>query len=165
MLSSHGEQFPIGPMYSLTGVDAVKLGAWEPGSSLPVYSYLAHHRLYTHAHVALIRRVLGFIESGVPMSQVGKPFDAAPESRVASDAPGPWRNYFDRSTAAIASLDEPELDQIYDEALSVHSTDDVTRHLILPLLAHLGECWKNIAGAVAEEHFVAMYLRRKLRPA
>ena len=159
----HGEHVPIRTVCSLTGVNAVTLRAWERryGFVRPLRTANGH-RLYTHAHVELIRRVLGLVERGMPISQAGKLVDAAPTSRVASDAPGPWRNYFDRTTAAIARLDEPELDQIYDEALSVHSTDAVTRRLILPLLVHLGERWKNIAGAIAEEHFFAMYLRGKL---
>jgi DNA-binding transcriptional MerR regulator len=163
MPSSNGEQVPIRTICSLTGVNAITLRAWERryGFIRPLRTAKGH-RLYTHAHVELIRRVLGLVERGVPISQVGKLVDAAPESRLASDVPGPWRNYFDRTTAAIARFDETELDQIYDEALSVHSIDDATRHLILPLLAHLGERWKNIAGAVAEEHFLAMYLRSKL---
>jgi DNA-binding transcriptional MerR regulator len=163
MPSIHGEQVPIRTICSLTGVNAVTLRAWERryGFIRPLRTAKGH-RLYTHAHVELIRRVLGLVQRGVPIGQVGKLVDTAPESGVASDAPGPWRNYFDRTTAAIARFDEAELDQIYDEALSVHSTDDATRHLILPLLAHLGERWKNIAGAVAEEHFLAMYLRSKL---
>jgi len=163
MPSSHGEQVPIRTICSLTGVNAVTLRAWERryGFIRPLRTAKGH-RLYTHAHVELIRRVLGLIERGVPISQVGKLIDAAPESHVASDAPGPWRKYFDRTTAAIARFDEPELDRIYDEALSVHSVDDVTQHLVLPLLRHLGERWKNIAGAVAEEHFLAIYLRSKL---
>ena len=163
MPSSHGEQVPIRTICSLTGVNAVTLRAWERryGFIRPLRTAKGH-RLYTHAHVELIRRVLGLVERGVPISQVGKLVDAAPESGPAADVPGAWRDYFDRMTAAIVHLDEPELDQTYDEALSVHSIDNVTRHLILPLLVHLGERWKDIAGAVAEEHFLAMYLRSKL---
>jgi DNA-binding transcriptional MerR regulator len=163
MPSSHGEQVPIRTICSLTGVNAVTLRAWERryGFIRP-FRTAKGHRLYTHAHVELIRRVLELVERGVPMSQVGKLVGAAPKSRLASDIPGVWRDYFERMTAAIARLDEPELDRIYDEALSVHSIDNFTRHLILPLLVHLGERWKNIAGAIAEEHFLAMHLRSKL---
>ncbi len=163
MPSSPAEQVPIRTICSLTGVNAVTLRAWERryGFIRPLRTAKGH-RLYTHAHVELIRRVLGHVERGVPISQVGKLVDVAPGSGAAPDALGPWPNYFDRTTAAIARFDEPELDRIYDEALSVHSTEHVTRHLVLPLLAHLGERWKSVAGAVAEEHFVAMYLRSKL---
>ena len=163
MPSSNGEQVPIRTICSLTGVNAITLRAWERryGFIRPLRTAKGH-RLYTHAHVELIRRVLVLVERGVPISQVGKLVDAAPESRLVSDIPGAWRDFFDRMTAAIARLDEPELDKIYDEALSVHSIDNLTRHLILPLLVHLGERWKNIAGTIAEEHFLAMYLRSKL---
>jgi methylmalonyl-CoA mutase cobalamin-binding subunit len=106
--------------------------------------------------------VLALVKRGVPMSQVGELIDAEPEANITSEVPAPYRNYSDRMSAAIARLDEPELDKIYDEALSVHSIDNITRHLILPLLVHFGERWKTIAGAIAEEHFLATYLRSKL---
>jgi hypothetical protein len=32
----------------------------------------------------------------------------------------------------------------------------------MPLLTHLGERWRELPGAIAEEHFFAMYLRSKL---
>jgi methylmalonyl-CoA mutase cobalamin-binding subunit len=64
--------------------------------------------------------------------------------------------------AAITRLDEPELDRIYDGALSVHSVEAVTRQVVLPLLVHLGERWHGMAGAIAEEHFFSTYLRSKL---
>ena len=64
--------------------------------------------------------------------------------------------------AAIAQFDERELDQVYDEALSIHPIEKITRNMILPLLVHLGERWQNLPGAIAEEHFFAMYLRSKL---
>jgi methylmalonyl-CoA mutase cobalamin-binding subunit len=63
---------------------------------------------------------------------------------------------------SIASFDEPELDRTYDEALSLHPVERVTGNLVLPLLAHLGERWKDLPGAIAEEHFFAIYMRSKL---
>jgi DNA-binding transcriptional MerR regulator len=150
---------------SLTGVNAVTLRAWERryGFIRPLRTAKGH-RLYTYAHIEMIRRVLGLVERGVPISQVGRLIDAEADSQPAHGEAGrgPWRDYLERMTAAVVRLDEPELDQIYEEALSVHSIESVTRHLTLPLLAQLGERWKDIAGAIAEEHFLAMYLRSKL---
>jgi DNA-binding transcriptional MerR regulator len=165
MPHSYGDRVPIRTVCSLTGVNAVTLRAWERryGFIRPLRTAKGH-RLYTYAHIEMIRRVLGLVERGVPISQVGRLIDAAPELQPEADAAGrgPWRDYLERMTAAVVRLDEPELDQIYEEALSVHSIASVTRHLTLPLLAQLGERWKDIAGAIAEEHFLAMYLRSKL---
>jgi methanogenic corrinoid protein MtbC1 len=75
---------------------------------------------------------------------------------------GPWRTYIEQMTAAVGRFDERELDRIYDETLSVHPVERVTQQLIRPLLRLLGERWRIVPGAVAEEHFFAMYLRSKL---
>jgi len=168
MPHSYGDRVPIRTVCSLTGVNAVTLRAWErrDGFIRPLRTAKGH-RLYTYAHVEMIRRVLGLVERGVPISQVGRLIDAEPEAEPARDAAdaasrGPWPDYLERMTAAIVRLDEQELDQIYEEALSVHAVEKVTGHLTLPLLARLGDRWKSITGAIAEEHFLAMYLRSKL---
>ena len=46
--------------------------------------------------------------------------------------------------------------------LAVHSIEQVTGELLLPALARLGERWNGHKGGVAEEHFLAAYLRSKL---
>jgi len=165
MPHSYGDRVPIRTVCSLTGVNAVTLRAWERryGFIRPLRTPKGH-RLYTYAHIEMIRRVLGLVERGVPISQVGRLIDAeaGPKPRRGAAGHGPWRDYLERMTAAIVRLDEQELDQIYENALSVHSAEKVTRHLTLPLLVLLGDRWKTVTGAIAEEHFLAMYLRSKL---
>ncbi|MGW8183484.1 MAG: MerR family transcriptional regulator [Burkholderiales bacterium] len=163
MANTAGEQIPIRTLASLTGVNAVTLRAWERRYGLirPLRTPKGH-RLYTHQHVEQIHRVLALIERGVPISRVRAVLDAEPEQRPSAKARGPWRDYVDRMAAAIARFDELELDRIYDEALSVHPIENVTRHVVLPLLGHLGERWDRISGGIAEEHFFAAYLRTKL---
>ncbi|MDH3287058.1 MAG: MerR family transcriptional regulator [Betaproteobacteria bacterium] len=163
MPSADAEQIPIRTIASLTGVNAITLRAWERryGFIRPLRTAKGH-RLFTHEHVELIRRVLALAERGVPISQVREVLDAEPKTRQRTRVRGPWREYLDRMAAAIARFDELELDRVYDEALSVHSIDRITRELVLPLLLHLGERWNRISGSVAEEHFFATYLRSKL---
>jgi len=163
MSSAAREQLPIRTIASLTGVNAVTLRAWERRYGLirPLRTPKGH-RMYTPQHVELIRRVLALVERGVPISRVGDLLEAETAQREAAPARGPWRDYVDRMSAAIARFDEPELDRVYDEALSVHPIEQVTRDAVLPLLVQLGERWKKVSGAVAEEHFFATYLRSKL---
>ena len=165
MPDSYGDRIPIRTVCSLTGVNPVTLRAWERryGFIRPLRTAKGH-RLYTYAHVETIRRVLRLVERGVSISQVGRLIDAAPDSQAATGAAdgGPWRDYLERISEAIVRFDEQELDQIYEEALSVHSTEEVTRQLTLPLLGQLGDRWKSVTGAIAEEHFLAIYLRSKL---
>lgn len=163
MSSTAREQLPIRTIASLTGVNAVTLRAWERRYGLirPLRTPKGH-RLYTPQHVEQIRRVLAFLERGVRISQVRNLLEAEPAMREAAPARGPWREYLDRMSAAIARFDEPELDRVYDEALSMHPIEHVTRNAVVPLLVRLGERWKAVHGAVAEEHFFATYLRSKL---
>lgn len=163
MTTSPSEQIPIRTLCSLTGVNAMTLRAWERRYGLirPLRTPKGH-RLYTHDHVALVRRVLALIDRGVPISRVGEALDASSASHEKPRGRGPWREHLDRMTAAITRFDEVELDRIYDEALSLHRIEQVTGRLLMPLLASLGERWRDLPGGIAEEHFFATYLRNKL---
>jgi DNA-binding transcriptional MerR regulator len=163
MPSETVEHVPIGIISALTGVNAITLRAWERryGFIRPLRTPKGH-RLYTHQHVELIRRVLALVERGVPIGRVRAVVEAEPELLGAMATRGPWREFLDRMATAVARFDEPELDRVYDEALSLHSIENVTKQLIGPLLARLGERWTRLPGAIAEEHFFATYLRNKL---
>jgi DNA-binding transcriptional MerR regulator/methylmalonyl-CoA mutase cobalamin-binding subunit len=155
------ERLPIRTISSLTGVKAMTLRAWERRYGLIKPQRTPKgHRLYTHDHVERIRRVLTLIDRGVPVGRVRELLDSEPSPPT--DATGPWTAYLDRMAVAITRFDEPELDRVHDEALSLHPIEQVTRQLYLPLLVRLGERWRDLAGGIAEEHFFAMYLRSKL---
>lgn len=153
---------PIRTISSLTGVNAVTLRAWERRYGLvrPARTPKGH-RLYSQQHVERIRRVLALMERGVPIGRVRDLIDAeaAPEPSAAASH---WQDSLQRMSTAIANFDEAELDHIYDESLGIHPVEQVTRGLLLPLLVHLGERWRDLAGGIAEEHFFSMYLRSKL---
>lgn len=162
-MSAAIEQLPIRTICSLTGVNPMTLRAWERRYGLvrPMRTPKGH-RLYTHQDVDRIRHVQALVQRGVPISRVRDLLDTRPETADAERPQGPWRGYHDRMAAAISQFDERELDQVYDEALSIHPIEKMTRNMILPLLVHLGERWQKLPGAIAEEHFFAMYLRSKL---
>jgi DNA-binding transcriptional MerR regulator/methanogenic corrinoid protein MtbC1 len=163
MSSPAHEQLPIRTVSSLTGVNSVTLRAWERRYGLiRPFRTPKGHRLYTPQDVEMIRRVLALLERGVQISRVRDLLESGPAIREAAPARGPWCEYMDRMSAAIARFDEPELDRVYDEALSVHPIEEVTGGAVLPLLARLGERWEKVSGGVAEEHFFATYLRSKL---
>jgi MerR family transcriptional regulator, light-induced transcriptional regulator len=163
MPNQPGEQLPIRTICSLTGVNAITLRAWERRYGLiqPLRTPKGH-RLYTHQHVDQIRRVLTLVERGIPISRVREVLDTEAQVPSRGRSQGPWRDYLKQMTAAIARFDEPELDRIYDAALSLHPIEQLTDRLMLPLLTYLGERWGNLSGAIAEEHFFAVYLRSKL---
>lgn len=163
MPNLHTEQLPIRTIASLTGVNAITLRAWERRYGLirPRRTPKGH-RLYTHQDVEQIRRVLALVDRGVAISQVRALLEDRPTPAGAATPLGPWADYLDRMAASISRFDESELNRIYDEALSIHSIEQITRELIMPLLVHLGERWQELPGAVAEEHFFSTYMRSKL---
>src|ERR1700761_7017295 len=155
------EQFPIRTVATLTGVKAITLRAWERRYGLirPARTRTGH-RLYTHADIEQIRRVLTLLDRGI---QIGRVSEALKSEEVAvKPGKGPWDSHLKRMAGAIARFDEEELDAIYDEILAIHSIERVTAELLLPALVRLGERWKGHVGGIAEEHFLAAYLRSKL---
>lgn len=155
------DNVPIRVLSSLTGVSATTLRAWERR-----YGFLkprrtpSGHRLYGAHHVELIRRALALRERGVPFARMRDMLSR--DSARALPAEELWRKPISRMFAAVTRFDEADLDEIYDEAMAVHPVDRVTHGLLLPLLRRLGERWQTVAGAVAEEHFFAAYVRSKL---
>jgi MerR family transcriptional regulator, light-induced transcriptional regulator len=160
---SNQDQLPIRTLSALTGVNAITLRAWERryGLLTPMRTPKGH-RLYTRQHVDRIQRVLALVESGVPISRAREALDAAPHGPNETLRKGPWRTYLKRMAEAIARFDEGALDDIYDEVLSQNPIDRVSKMLLGPLLAFLGERWKLVSGGIAEEHFFCVYLRNKL---
>ena len=159
-LVGHAELFPIRTVSHLTGVNPVTLRAWERRYGLvkPVRTP-GGQRAYTRADINEIQRILAQLERGASIGQV-RPERRVPEST--QRAAGPWHAYRERMTAAIGQFDEDLLEDTYNEVLSLYPSDLVTANVLQPLLAALGERWRNATGSVAEEHFFSVYLRNKL---
>lgn len=166
-LADHpGEKlYTIGTVSKLTGVGAITLRAWERRYGLiqPVRKD-SGHRLYTRGHIDQINRITALTQKGMRISQIRREML---ESETASAGEGGtgadhWRDYLNGMLAAIIAFDEERLEEIYNEALSLHPIGLVTGKLLTPLLIELGLRWEGGEGAVAEEHFFAFYLRNKL---
>ncbi len=153
MSSPETELFPIRTVASLTGVNPITLRAWERRYGLvkPVRTP-GGHRVYTRANIDAIRRILAQLNKGVAISQV----------REAGDDADAWSQTRARMYAAIARFDEDALEDAYNGLLALYPLELVTEKVLLPLFRELGERWKDTPGAVAEEHFFAVYLRNKL---
>lgn len=156
---------PIRTVSSLTGVNSVTLRAWERRYDLikPIRTPKGH-RLYTMADVELIHHVVSLLGHGMSIGQVRQVLDAdktRTESTAGSDF-DPWLNYQHRLLQAIIAFDDGDLNEIYNEVLSLYPVDIVTNRLIVPLLRELGERWAQGSGSIAEEHFFSVFLRNKL---
>ncbi len=162
---SETELYPIRTVATLTGVNAITLRAWERRYGLIKPKRTAKgHRLYSREEIDLINHVVALIDSGVPISQVPIALQAekaAGETEV-GDIAEPWREYRERMLTAVLQFDEAELEDTYNEVLSLYPVHVATRRLLVPLLTELGERWQNTEGGIAEEHFFAVYMRNKL---
>ena len=160
--ATRSERFPIRTVATLTGVKAITLRAWERryGIIRPARTQKGH-RLYSHADIERIRQVLTLLDRGVQISHISEML-TSPEAVSKPAKVSQWDVPLERIAGAISRFDEEELDSIYDEALAIHSIEQVTQELLLPALGRLGERWKGHVGGIAEEHFLAAYLRSKL---
>jgi DNA-binding transcriptional MerR regulator/methylmalonyl-CoA mutase cobalamin-binding subunit len=156
--------YTIGTVSKLTGVGAITLRAWERRHGLihPVRKE-SGHRLYTRTHIDQINRITSLTASGLRISQI-RPEMLQTDSVEDEEASAPdhWKQYLNGMIAATVSFDEERLEEIYNEALSLHPIGMVTTRLLTPLLVELGLRWAEQNAGVAEEHFFAFYLRNKL---
>jgi DNA-binding transcriptional MerR regulator len=157
------EFYPIRTVSTLTGVNAITLRAWERRYGLikPVRTD-SGHRVYTRADIDNIHRIMALLDKGVAISQVRRTLGEPEQGAAREEEAGPWAGYRERMVMAIAQFDENRLEDVYNEVLALYPTDLVTRKVLLPLLAELGERWQSTEGSVAEEHFFGVYLRNKL---
>lgn len=159
---AEGERYPIRTVAALTGVNPITLRAWERRYGLVKPTRTATgQRVYSRADIDTVHRILSLMENGISISQVGAALAARTEP-VPAQREGPWGDLRKQMAAAIAQFDESRLDAIYGELLALHPIERVTREVLMPLLAELGERWLTRTGGIAEEHFFAMYLRNKL---
>ena len=157
---------PIRTVSSLTGVNAVTLRAWERRYNLITPQRTPKgHRLYTHKDVERINQVVGLLNQGISVSHVKPLLDQMPGEVLAQatrDEGDNWKSHQGKMLKAIEKFDEPALDSIYNDALSLYPVDIVNQRLTTPLLRLLGERWKKREMGIAEEHFFSVYLRNKL---
>ncbi len=155
--------YPIRTVSTLTGVNPITLRAWERRYGLVRPRRTAGgHRVYTRKDIDQIHRILAMVENGVAIGRVNDALSEGRMTRARVLKKDPWTEFRGRMTAAISQFDESRLEDVYEELLSLHPLERVTREVLLPLLVELGERWSGRIGGVAEEHFFGVYLRNKL---
>lgn len=163
MVSARNELVPIRTVSQMTGVNPVTLRAWERRYGLIKPKRTPKgHRLYSRDDIDLINRVLALLDRGMSIGQVRNALENERVDPDVSEADDIWSGYRYRMLIAITRFDEAELEEVYNEALSLYPVQLVTRRLIVPLLEDLGVRWEKGEGSVAEEHFFGSYLRNKL---
>ncbi|MFW2438428.1 MAG: MerR family transcriptional regulator [Arenicellales bacterium] len=163
MQQRQGESFPIRTVSELTGVNSVTLRAWERRYGLIKPERTPKgHRLYNQGHIEKIEQILDRVAQGMTISQIARELENIEASGTVAGDGGAWNDYIQRMISAIVRFDEQKLDNVYNDAMSLHPVEVVTTRLILPLLQALGTRWETNEGSIAEEHFFSVYLRNKL---
>lgn len=157
--------FPISAVSESTGVNSITLRAWERRYGLikPARTETGH-RLYSKEDIETIHQILQLLDEGVAISRVKQALQMA-EKKTTNEfttSKGPWEHYQETMLRGVAQFDEAVLENTYNEVMSLYPVDVVTRQLLLPLLAQLGQRWQNEATGIAEEHFFSVFMRNKL---
>ncbi len=155
--------YPIRTVASITRVSVLRLRAWERRYGLIRPKRTGGgHRVYSRQDIDRIFRILELMESGVAIGQVKQALAAESASgRGRTQEMRPWAEYRARMATAVSQFDEDLLEDVYTEMASLYPIERITNDAFLPLLAEFGQRWRNVKGVVAQEHFLAVYLRNK----
>jgi len=159
-------KYPIRTVTDQTGVHPVTLRAWERRYGLIKPERTPKgHRLYSQADIETIQRITQLLEQGIAISQVrpllerGMPLAEEQPPVQERDV---WQEYRDGMLKGVEHFNEREIENLYNDALSLYPMQLVHMHLLIPVLRQLGERWKDRPAGIAEEHFFTTYLRNKL---
>ncbi|MGF6394067.1 MerR family transcriptional regulator [Pseudomonas plecoglossicida] len=155
---AHHELLPIREVSRITGVNPVTLRAWERRYGLiqPTRTD-SGHRLYSHADIDEIRRILGWLERGVAVSKVGGILardQAVVQEALATDTAKGWQA---RLRDAVRRFDGAALDRLFDQVFAATSQDQVFAEVFMPV-------WHDLAagqafGYASEWLFLDQFLR------
>ncbi len=120
------------------GVNPVTLRAWERRYGLLKPERTAKgHRRYRSAEVDQIRRIVHWVEKGVPISQVASLLSGEQEPLLSADNGVPWAQARQDALLALETMNGRRLEQLLNSLLADYSHAQVIRELSDPLREHL----------------------------
>jgi DNA-binding transcriptional MerR regulator len=151
---------PIREVARQTGVNAVTLRAWERRYGLIVPQRTPKgHRLFSAEHVQRILTILTWLNRGVAVSQV-KPLLDTPHA-FDQPAENDWHALRQTLMHAISQLAERQVDDTFNQAMSLYPPRTLCEQLLMPLLADLEQRWQGQFGMQMERVFFHSWLRSK----
>ncbi|VVN99229.1 MerR family transcriptional regulator [Pseudomonas fluorescens] len=151
---------PIREVARQTGVNAVTLRAWERRYGLIVPQRTPKgHRLFSSEHVQRILMILTWLNRGVTVSQVKQLLDSAQASVEPAD--NDWQTLRRSLLQAISQLAERQIDDAFNQAMSLYPPRTLCEQLLMPLLADLEQRWQGQFGTQMERVFFYSWLRSK----
>ncbi len=140
-----------------SGVHPVTLRAWERRYGLirPARTERGHRR-YSDQDLALIERILAWLDRGLPISQVRQVLaqDDAPVTTVA----GPWRDAMEEALRALEGHNVRRLEQLFQRLTADYPLVRVVTGFCDPLRDHL----RALPGQGASQALLDSFLRQKL---
>src|SRR5207253_4655603 len=117
------------------------------------------HRLFSAEHVQRILTILTWLNRGVAVSQVKQLLDT-PQA-FAQPADNDWHALRQSMMHAISQLAERQVDDTFNQAMSLYPPRTLCEQLLIPLLAELDQRWQGQFGTRMERVFFYTWLRSK----
>jgi len=169
-----GPLYNIGVVTRLTGIPVTTLHAWERRYGFPHSSRTAGgHRLYSEKDITLLRWIKSQIDGGLathrailaaqkvelnePLPDLSLSVGPQTESMLV-----PLPEMRQRLAQALLAHELRQADQMMGELLAFYTPEELTLHLISPLLNEIGQEWEEGRISVASEHLASNYLRQRL---
>jgi MerR family transcriptional regulator, light-induced transcriptional regulator len=154
----------IGELSRRTGVAPDTLRAWERRYGLLEPSRSdGNFRLYGPADERRVRSMKAMIGSGLSASEAARLALAGEQAPAAAGVGGgSAAEMANRLGAALERFDEPEANDVLDQALTRLTVDAVVSQVVLPVTRAIGERWESGQISVAQEHFATGVLRGRM---
>jgi DNA-binding transcriptional MerR regulator len=127
------------------------------------------HRLYSIDDVQRVNVILAYIKRGVAVSKVKALLrlkynkKQSESDLILSSTNSKWPEHLEGFIECAKSFDLRKLDQLYNKIISLYPIEIISVRLFLPLLkTYQAHILASYEGAVAEEHFLANYIRNRL---
>ncbi|MBN1921877.1 MAG: MerR family transcriptional regulator [Anaerolineae bacterium] len=182
-LQTEAAIYNIGAVMRMTDIPVATLRAWERRYDFPTpVRTSGKHRLYSESEVQQLLWVKARLAEGM---QIRHAIEAlrrheALSSKVASQPvehlspaalppvadpgslPTSLQTLTERLQLALFRHRLDEADRIVTAALALHPLEDLTLHMVAPVLFATGEAWASGRITIATEHLATEYLRHRL---
>ena len=162
-------EYTIAAFSSATGVTQARLRAWERRYGVPSPKRSpGGRRLYNDADLALVRRMLAHLNSGVSAAQSAKAALAGYETRpqlTTGSRPEPREPLVGALIRSASSLDERTADAAISDSVRVIGWGPTIDQVLFPVLRGVGEEWEEGRLVPLQEHWLSELVRSRIAAA
>jgi|GEM_PF-715697 len=165
-MSNNEKEYDIRSITELTGINPIRLRAWENRHQLitPERSK-SGRRIYTKKDLIKLQDIIKLLNQGFAIGQIKNLLDSQETKQTihhATSLQNQWEGYNVAIMNAITHFDIDALDNLYNDATANYPFDLVLTKLLKPTFVTLGEKWHQNNTGIAEEHFFSTYIRNKI---